>query len=246
MALDYTAKYPGQIVPGDPAYPYGRARNDITPGDGSGTPYEEALVNDRLGFHQALLVAGGITPSETADTALASDYLAALEALYFATVRPQPLVPTQGASGSPSEIPTDWRFDATWSAWLQETSGSHLYFPITSIPAKGKLTGIRALVSGSAGASGWTTLPSSGMPSLHVEAMDISGGVSTPPTTEDPSTTLAAFNVLHEIVCTLDAPLDIDMSTTARTLWARLDGVTVLPFEASKFGILGLWGVFSR
>lgn len=78
MALDLSARYPGQLDVGDPGYPYGKGRNVDVEGDGNGTPYERDLLNDILGFHQALLVTAGIEPSEVPDTALASQYLQSL------------------------------------------------------------------------------------------------------------------------------------------------------------------------
>lgn len=81
MALDYGDRYPGQIVTSDPAYPYGKARNRSTPSDFDGTPWEEDLVNDFLGFHQSLLDEAGITPSGDPDEVGASQYLEALLAI---------------------------------------------------------------------------------------------------------------------------------------------------------------------
>jgi hypothetical protein len=47
-------------------------------GDGTGTPWEEKLVNDVFGFQQAMLDASGITPSGDPDEVGASDYLQSL------------------------------------------------------------------------------------------------------------------------------------------------------------------------
>lgn len=81
MALVPKDKYPSQIDTSDPAYPHGKARNVGSPGDGTGTPWEEDLVNDVFGFQQALLDAASITPSGTPDKVGACQYLDALNVI---------------------------------------------------------------------------------------------------------------------------------------------------------------------
>lgn len=77
-------RYPLQSDDTDPTgYPHGKARNASTPNDGTGTPLEKDLINDLLGFQQALVVTAGITPSGNPDKADASDLLDALEALFY-------------------------------------------------------------------------------------------------------------------------------------------------------------------
>ena len=78
MALDPSAEYPGQVEIGDAGYPLGKAQNVTVEGDGTGTPFEKALVNDLLGWQQALLAAAGITPNGSPDMVGASDYLKAI------------------------------------------------------------------------------------------------------------------------------------------------------------------------
>lgn len=79
MAIVPSSKYPAQTLLSDPSgYPYGKARNVVTAGDGSGTPWEADLVNDIFGFLQALLVGAGITPSNTPDKVGTSQYLDAI------------------------------------------------------------------------------------------------------------------------------------------------------------------------
>jgi hypothetical protein len=80
MALIPSANYPAQ-VDADVAYPYGKARNAGSYQDGTGTPLEQAWVNDIWGFLQALLDAGAVIPSGVADKVGASDYLTALIAI---------------------------------------------------------------------------------------------------------------------------------------------------------------------
>ncbi len=82
MALLPADQFPGKIKAPSPAYPYGEAQNVSTPGDGTGTPFVAALVNDLFGFQQALLQEAEITPNNTPDTATASQYLEALKAIF--------------------------------------------------------------------------------------------------------------------------------------------------------------------
>lgn len=78
MAISISEQYPSKTAGNTTNYPFGEARNVTTPGDGTGTPWERAIVNDDQGFKQALLAAAGLTPSGTPDTAIASQYLEAL------------------------------------------------------------------------------------------------------------------------------------------------------------------------
>ena len=81
MAIIPENNYPGNIIPGNANYPYGQARNVSQPDDGTGTPYEQAIVNDDFGFKQAILGESGISPSGSADTALISQYMDGLKVL---------------------------------------------------------------------------------------------------------------------------------------------------------------------
>lgn len=79
MAIKPSTTYPAQTDSGSAGYPHGKARNDATPGDHSGSPWEKTHINDLWGWQQALLDAAGITPSGNADEVGASQYLEALE-----------------------------------------------------------------------------------------------------------------------------------------------------------------------
>lgn len=81
MAIVPKTKYPSQTLVTDAAYPHGKARNVVTPGDGTGTPWEADLVNDIFGFQQALLAAAAITPSNLPDKVGTSQYVDAIKAL---------------------------------------------------------------------------------------------------------------------------------------------------------------------
>lgn len=84
MAINPETQYPGKIAPSDANYPYGSARNITVPGDGTGTPWEAALVNDLFGWQQALLSEAAIVPTGTPEKVGASQYLAALKKILAA------------------------------------------------------------------------------------------------------------------------------------------------------------------
>lgn len=86
MAINPETQYPGKIAPSTPDYPYGAARNITNPGDGTGTPWEAALVNDLFGFQQAALKAADIAPSGNPEKVGASQYLTALLSIMATTV----------------------------------------------------------------------------------------------------------------------------------------------------------------
>lgn len=82
MAINPETQYPGKIAPSDANYPYGSARNITVPGDGTGTPWEAAIVNDMLGWQQALLARAGVVPSGTPETSLVSQFLKSQLAIF--------------------------------------------------------------------------------------------------------------------------------------------------------------------
>ena len=89
MAINPETRFVGKITPSSAAYPYGEARDITVPGDGTGTPLVADLVNDVFGFQQALLAAGGVTPSGTPDTATTSQYFQALNVANDARYLPE-------------------------------------------------------------------------------------------------------------------------------------------------------------
>lgn len=82
MAINPSAEYPSQTEAPSADYPYGASQNVIEDGDGTGTPWEKALIDDHLGFQQALLSSAGIAPSGTPDKVGASQYLDAMTELF--------------------------------------------------------------------------------------------------------------------------------------------------------------------
>lgn len=88
MSLVFNEKYPGKTAGATQNYPYGEARNVSGPGNGDGTPWDAALVNDIFGLLQGLLVRAGITPNGRSDTAIDSQYLQALLNLFMPRISP--------------------------------------------------------------------------------------------------------------------------------------------------------------
>lgn len=87
MAINLVTQYPGKVNPADGDYPFGSARNITTPGDGTGTPWEAAIVNDFVGWMQSVLTEGNAVPTGTPDKVGASQYLDALNKLYGGRVK---------------------------------------------------------------------------------------------------------------------------------------------------------------
>ena len=84
MAINNTTlpAYNGQVNAPTPEYPYGSARDDVVPGDLTGTPRVAAEINDLKGWQQALLAQAGIVPSGDPDEVGASQYQDALNQLF--------------------------------------------------------------------------------------------------------------------------------------------------------------------
>lgn len=79
MAIKIYDRYTPRAIPADANYPQGSIKNESTPGANDGTPLEKDWGNDISGFHQKLLLEGGVTPSGNPDTVLASDYYDSLQ-----------------------------------------------------------------------------------------------------------------------------------------------------------------------
>lgn len=155
-------------------------------------------------------------------------------------IRQQALTPMLGAAAGSSDLPTDWFFYSTALGWIQQTTGSVLYFPLANLIDLATLTKIRITLKGAAGAGGaYSGLPG-GLPTLKVEYVDPGGVVQAPsPTVTDPAGSTGVFNVAHVIEVVLDTPLVIDQTVLPRQLYARLDGVGA-GFEANKLGAIAL------
>lgn len=82
MANNSKLKYPSKVDLANAAYEYGAARNVVSFGDGTGTPWDFELVNDFLGYQQASLLEAGVIPTNTPDTGLRSQYLDAAKKIH--------------------------------------------------------------------------------------------------------------------------------------------------------------------
>ena len=76
--------YNGQTNPPDADYLYGSARDDVSPGDLSGTPRVAAELNDVFGHQQAMLKAAAIVPSGSPDKIGASQHSQAVMQMVLA------------------------------------------------------------------------------------------------------------------------------------------------------------------
>lgn len=94
MAIIPENEFVGKINAADSNYDLGSARDIITKGDKTGTPWKARLINDIWGFLQKLLNNAGITPSGSPDTILASDYF---DGLMSVVTRPTPTTITMAA-----------------------------------------------------------------------------------------------------------------------------------------------------
>ncbi|HET9954095.1 MAG TPA: hypothetical protein VFQ61_06310 [Polyangiaceae bacterium] len=115
MALNPNSKYPGQTLIAS-GWPFGKARNEVSDNDGTGTPFEEDWVNDLWGFQQTLLATAGMTPNGNPDRVGASQYLDALRAIIAADL---------ASAGDPVVI---------GGAGLEVRAASGFYEPITVEP----------------------------------------------------------------------------------------------------------------
>ena len=66
-------------------FPYGKARNVTTSGDGTGTPWDAQGINEMFAFQQGLLTLAQIVPDGTPDTAVDSQYLDSLVGMQWAS-----------------------------------------------------------------------------------------------------------------------------------------------------------------
>lgn len=216
MAIRPGTKYPAQTVSGDDNYPYGKARNEITPGDHTGSPVEATWVNDVWGFQQAMLQEAGVVPSDTPDNANTSQYLEALKAI----------VATQLAALRPTRysIPLSFTYslsdrfeyvdDFTTPVIRQNSvaGGGQIFIPF-SLPFPGmRVTGVSLRVDG---ASGHAALPAA-MPTFscwrsnkHALLADLE--IASGP---DESSTLGTYEDDHLVSLTMTDPFYYDIGAT--------------------------------
>ena len=125
MAINYVARYPGQVDAASASYPEGEPRNVVTAGDGTGTPLERDHVADIWGLLQAALGAGGLAANGTPDTATASQYLDGIRAgarrdSGVLSWQRSTGIETDGSygNGAGSFVPTGAAYDSITGTWL--------------------------------------------------------------------------------------------------------------------------------
>lgn len=99
MAINPKVSFPTKFGIVTAEWPYGEPQNISAPGDLTGSPWEVRIVKDLMGLQQALLIAAGIVPTDVPETAIASQYLEALNTLYPRTVEHTVLVATSSLAG---------------------------------------------------------------------------------------------------------------------------------------------------
>lgn len=70
--------FPGKTGGTSAEYPFGEARDVLTPGDGLGTPLKASWLNDFFGLQQNAMAEAGVVPSGLPDTALISQVAEAM------------------------------------------------------------------------------------------------------------------------------------------------------------------------
>lgn len=80
MALDpqNVPEYVGRVTAPDANYPLGSSQNESAPGNDDGTPYIKKRADDLWGLLQGLLTSASISPNNSPDTVLISQYLKAI------------------------------------------------------------------------------------------------------------------------------------------------------------------------
>ncbi len=81
LNLSTNPTFTGRITAPSLDYPQGSSQNETSAGANDGTPYNKQRADDIFGLQQALMNAVQTAPTGNADTALASDYLQAINAL---------------------------------------------------------------------------------------------------------------------------------------------------------------------
>lgn len=124
MAINPDDAFPGKTAGTSPEYPYGKARDVSSPGDGTGTPLKAAWLNDWFGLQQQLLSLAGITPSGVADAVGACQVWDALQVVLTTTAT------FKAATRRPiTEMPGYDAANVTL-AWKQSVAAhGYVYFP---------------------------------------------------------------------------------------------------------------------
>lgn len=75
MAINLGSEFVGKVGTATPDYPTGVPRNVSAPGAGDGTPWDEKLIKDFVGFRDAALLRAGLTANNLPETANSSQVL---------------------------------------------------------------------------------------------------------------------------------------------------------------------------
>lgn len=140
MAINLITLYVGKVNGSDPGnYTYGSARNITVPADSTGTPWEQAIVNDTQGFHQALLARASIVPTGTAENETASQYVQCLDFLYSRQLDSVASIFTQNMTGIDTIAINSETFDGDGGGTIWRNTGvvtapnAGTYDPVTGI-----------------------------------------------------------------------------------------------------------------
>ena len=99
MAISLFDGYGARATNKSSDYPGGAFKNESAEGMNDGTPLEKEWANDKEGYFQGLLDRAGIVANNDTDTAPASQYLNALDALKASGTAPPQSTPAEMCSG---------------------------------------------------------------------------------------------------------------------------------------------------
>lgn len=239
MAIDPSTEYPGQID-ADVNYPFGKARNVAVSGDGTGTPWEKALVNDLFGFQQALLDTIGATPTGTPDSIAASQYLEAVRILPHIGRHDVPLV---AAANFDDRFSGESDFCMYTQVDITDTGELDFNIAVPKIGTALKIDEIHAIVSGTSVAVGAHAALPATVPAIALVRRTITPGGTIAAHTvvasaTDPSANFTDYNKIHLISATGIAHTIADRGYTL-----SFTGEAGANAEADKLVLLALYFV---
>ncbi len=151
MAIKIFDQFSPRANPGDTNYPNGSIKNESVPGAKDGTPLDAVWGNDYAGFDAALIAAAGLTPNGSADTAVASQRLQALQTIFDRTFASVSDLRARAASdilqvgqriGTPA---TEWTVSASSTYALPYANRSRTFYALDiggglyAIPSGGRI-----------------------------------------------------------------------------------------------------------
>lgn len=239
MAINPSTRYPGQVAV-DPDYPYGKARDVIVSGDGSGTPWQEDLANDIFGVQQALLDAVSVVPSGTPDSVAASQYLEALRILPHIGRHDVPLV---AAANFNDRFSAESDFCIYTQVSVADAGELDFNIAVPKIGTALKIDEIHAIVSGTSVAVGAHAALPATLPELAlVRRTSTPGGTITAYTVvatgTDASANVTDYNKIHLVSAT-----GIAHPIADRAYALSFTGETGANSEADKLVLLAVYFV---